>query len=103
MSDPRIVGAKYALQRLFPGAAVAETSLSEKNFRTQHQNHTFNHRLNFGTILDGATIYLWQRYSNGSVLQFCVSRSPVGISKHERSILMAFEKTQRGLFTSDGR
>jgi hypothetical protein len=101
MSDPRIVGAKFVLQRLLPGATVSEKSLSSKDFEAFHAGHTFNDRLNFGTILDGSKIFLWQRYSNGRVLEFRVDRSPIEITKRERSILMAFEKTQRGLFSSD--
>lgn len=102
MSDPRIVGEKFVISALLPGSTIVETSMSVGSFERLHKARTFNAKRDFGTILDRQTVYLWHRNAKGSVLQLKVTRSPVAITKRERSIFLAFEKTQRGLFSSEG-
>src|SRR5882762_5499391 len=97
----RILGARRVIEALLPGATLHELDLSELAFHQTHQNHRYNDHSGFGTILDGGTFYLWQRLPNCRRHQIEIVRKPIPITKREREILLSFEKTQRGLFTSD--
>lgn len=101
MTDPRIPGARRVIEALLPGSTLRESYLSEEAFRELHQTRRYNDHHDFGTILDGGTIYLWQRQPDGRKHQFEIAREPIEITRRERAILLAFEKTQRGLFTSN--
>src|SRR5262249_53226516 len=101
MTDPRILGARHVIETLLPGSRLRETTLSEQAFHSLHHGHHYSGHNEFGTILDGGNIYLWQKYPDDRRHQFEIVREPIPITKRERAILLAFEKTQRGLFSSD--
>jgi len=101
MTDPRILGTRQVIEALLPGSTFHESNLPEAEFREFHKNHRYNDHHDFGTIIDGGTIYFWQRLSNNRRLHFKIHRAPIKITKRERQILLSFEKTQRGLVTSN--
>lgn len=98
MSDPRTAGFKNVVKKLIPGCSLSERSMSEAAFLSRHERHRVKFSNRFGTILDGGVIYVWSKTDNSTVVEFEVARFPTPISKRERAILLAFEKTQRGLF-----
>lgn len=101
MSDPRDIGELRVFKSLFPGVELRRRTLSSDDFIREHPKHTINLEQDSGAILDGGEAYIWRRLNLNSISELHVWRPNIPLTKREREILHAFEKTNRGLFSDD--